>query len=398
VTGITNSSNFPTTAGALDTTFNGGFDVFVTKLDPVGSMLLYSTYLGGSGDDFGRGIAVDAFGNAYVTGQTFSTNFPTTAGAFQTAFGGGVDAFVTKLNPTGSAPLVYSTYLGGSGLDVGFGIAVDTAGDAYVTGLTSSSNFPTTAGAFDTTFSGVVDAFVAKIADIGAPATLVLSPATATNAVGTSHTVTATVTDAGGNPVPDIVVRFTVTGSVSTSGSCTTNANGQCSFTYPGPALPGSDVITAYADTDGDNTQDVGEPTGGATKIWVLPVTTPLCEIKINDGGRITALNGDKATFGGNARSSATGQTSGQQVYQDQGPAQPLTVNALSVLAIVCEGTTQASIYGQATINGSGSFFYRIDVGEPGVGRDTYSILLQNGYSSGQQTLEGGNVQIRRTR
>src|SRR5204862_5567057 len=144
-----------------DTTFNGGFDVFVTKLDTVGSMLLYSTYLGGSGDDFGRSVAVDAFGNAYVTGQTISTNFPTTAGAFQTAFGGGGDAFVTKLNPTGSAPLVYSTYLGGSGLDVGFGIAVNTAGDAYVTGLTNSSNFPTTAGAFDTTFSGLVDAFVA---------------------------------------------------------------------------------------------------------------------------------------------------------------------------------------------------------------------------------------------
>ena len=81
-------------------------------------------------------------------------------------------------------------------------------------------------------------------------------------------------------------------------------------------------------------------------------------------------------------------------------PAQPLTAKSLSVLRIVCEGTTQASIYGQATINGSGSFFYRInvkDVGEPGVGRDTYWILLQNGYNSGQQTLEGGNVQIRRT-
>ena len=97
---------------------------------------------------------------------------------------------------------------------------------------------------------------------------------------------------------------------------------------------------------------------------------------------------------------SATGQTSGQQVYQDHGPAQPLTAKSLSVLTIVCEGTTQASIYGQATINGSGSFSYRInvkDMGEPGVGRDTYWILLQNGYDSGQQKLEGGNVQIRRT-
>jgi len=399
VTGETGSIDFPTTVGAFQTAFGGNSDAFVTKLNATGSALLYSTYLGGgSGYEQAFGIAVDTLGNAYVSGSTTSTNFPTTLGAFQTTFGGGlIDAFATKLNATGSA-LLYSTYLGGSGIDEGLGIALDTLGNAYVTGLTFSTNFPTTPGAFQTAFGGVEDAFVVKLADIGAPATLVLSPAAATNPVGTSHTVTATVTDAGGNRVPDIVVRFTVTGSVSTSGSCTTGANGQCSFTYPGPALPGPDVITAYADTDGDSTQDVGEPTGGATKIWALPVTTPLCEIKISNGGRITALNGDKATFAGNARSSATGQTSGQQTYQDQGPAQPLTVNALSVLAIVCEGTTQASIYGQATINGSGSFFYRIDVGEPGVGRDTYWILLQNGYNSGQQTLEGGNVQIRRTR
>src|SRR6185503_3273667 len=261
----------------------------------------------------------------------------------------------TKLNPTGSM-LVYSTYLGGSAQDQGRSIAVDSAGSAYVTGFTGSADFPTTPGAFDTSYNGSVDAFVAKIADVGAPATLVLSPAAQTNPVGTSHTVTATVTDAGGNPVPHIVVRFTVTGSVSTSGSCTTGANGQCTFTYMGPALPGADAITAYADTDGDNTQDVGEPTGGATKAWVLPVTTPLCEIKISDGGRITALNGDTATFGGNARSSASGQTSGQQTYQDHGPAQDMTVKSISVLAIVCESFMQASIYGQATINGSGSF------------------------------------------
>ena len=405
VAGHTASTDFPVTVGAFQTAFVGNVAAFVTKLNATGSALFYSTYLGGStiqigGGDFKEGIAiaVDSLGNAYVAGGTTSNTFPTTPGAFQTTFVGGLaDAFATKLNATGSA-LLYSTYLGGSGIDEGLGIALDTLGNAYVTGLTFSTSFPTTPGAFQTAFGGVEDAFVVKLADIGAPATLVLSPAAATNPVGTSHTVTATVTDAGGNPVRDIVVRFTVTGSVSTSGSCTTGANGQCSFTYPGPALPGPDVITAYADTDGDSTQDVGEPTGGATKIWALPVTTPLCEIKISNGGRITALNGDKASFGGNARSSATGQTSGQQTYQDQGPAEPLTVNALSVLAIVCEGTTQASIYGQATINGSGSFFYRIDVGEPGVGRDTYWILLQNGYNSGQHTLDGGNVQIRRTR
>jgi len=411
VTGFTTSADFTasctTPCMVLDATLGGGFDGFVTKLDPTGSKLLYSTYLGGSGFDEGSRIAVDAAGAAYVTGDTQSTDF--TAGCtppctvLDATLDGGRDAFVTKIDPTGSK-LLYSTYLGGSGSDAGRGIAVDGAGAAYVTGDTNSTDF--TAGCKppctvrDGSLGGTQDAFVTKIADIGAPPTLILSPPADTNPAGTGHTVTAKVTDAGGNPVPNVVVRFTVTGSVSTSGSCTTDASGQCSFIYQGPPLPGADVITAFADTNNNGVQDAGEPTGAATKIWILPVTTPLCEIFIADGGRITALNGDKASFGGNARSSATGQTSGQQTYQDQGPAQPLTVKSLSVLAIVCEGTTQASIYGQATINGSGSFFYRInvkDVGEPGVGRDTYWILLETGYNSGQQTLEGGNVQIRRT-
>ncbi len=153
VTGYTSSSDFPTTAGALDTTFNGGYDVFVAKLNAAGSGLVSSTYLGGSGD-YGYGIAVDAAGNAYVTGYTGPSDFPTTAGALDTTFNGGYyDAFVAKLNAAGSG-LVYLTYLGGSGNDVGFGIAVDAAGNAYVTGQTSSSDFPTTAGALDRTLSG----------------------------------------------------------------------------------------------------------------------------------------------------------------------------------------------------------------------------------------------------
>src|SRR5205814_8754446 len=151
VAGETVSSNFPTTAGAFQTTFGGGVfgagDAFVTKLNPTGSALVYSTYLGGSSSDAGSGIAVDAAGNAYVTGGTGSTDFPTTIGAFQTTKGGGFrDAFVTKLNPTGSA-LVYSTYLGGSGDDYGYGIALDALGNAYVTGGTGSTDFPTTPGA-----------------------------------------------------------------------------------------------------------------------------------------------------------------------------------------------------------------------------------------------------------
>ena len=164
VTGGTTSTDFPTTPGAFQPTFGGGEDAFVTKLNPTGSALLYSTYLR---DAFGESIAVDAAGNAYVTGVVLSTNFPTTLGAFQTASGGGSDAFVTKLNLTGSA-LVYSTYLGGSDFDVARGIAIDAAGNAYVSGFTASTNFPTTLGAFQTTYGGgALDAFVAKVDPTG---------------------------------------------------------------------------------------------------------------------------------------------------------------------------------------------------------------------------------------
>src|SRR5207248_706524 len=122
-------------------------------IDPV---LSYSTYLGGNSFDGGYSIAADASGNAYVTGWSSSSNFPTTASAFQTTFGVGNyngDAFVTKLNSTGSA-LVYSTYLGGSSNEYGHYIGVDASGNAYVTGVTSSTDFPTTLGAFQTTYGG----------------------------------------------------------------------------------------------------------------------------------------------------------------------------------------------------------------------------------------------------
>ena len=162
VTGSTGSANFPITAGAFQPTFVGGVDAFVSKLNPVGSALVYSTYLGGNSTDQGYGIAVDSNGSAYVTGYTGSANFPIMASSYQITFGGGQDAFVSKLNPAGSA-LVYSTYLGGSSTDNGQGIAVDSSGSAYITGFTSSANFPITAGAFQTNLGVPYDAFVSKL-------------------------------------------------------------------------------------------------------------------------------------------------------------------------------------------------------------------------------------------
>lgn len=169
VTNFTTSTDFPTTEGALQTTIGGAPDAFVTKLNPAGNALVYSTYLGGSGSDEGRGIAVDSLGHAYVAGATTSTDFPITLGAFQTFNASGStpgfegDAFVVKLNPDGS-DLVYSSYLGGSTSDGGIGITVDTSGNVYVTGSTNSSDFPTTPEAFEPNFpSGGFDAFVAKV-------------------------------------------------------------------------------------------------------------------------------------------------------------------------------------------------------------------------------------------
>ena len=164
VTGLTISSDFPTTPGAFQTTLKGQENVFVSKLNAAGSALLYSTYLGGSGGARGQGIAVDSSGNAYVTGGA-GVDFPTTPGAFQTTFkvDGGVGVFVSKLNATGSA-LLYSTYVAGTGGDFGYGIAVDASRNVYVTGTTDSSNFPTTKGAYQTTFAGGgADAFVSKL-------------------------------------------------------------------------------------------------------------------------------------------------------------------------------------------------------------------------------------------
>jgi hypothetical protein len=128
-------------------------------------------------------------------------------------------------------------------------------------------------------------------------------------------------------------------------------------------------------------------------------VSTEGCEIKINNGGWIVAMNGDQGTFGGNAKVSMSGETSGQQQYQDHGPLQPLNFKATTVQAVICsDDRTSAEIYGVGTVDGMGSYEYQIkltDAGEPGTG-DKYGILIPGvGYASGDQDLQGGNVQIR---
>lgn len=143
ITGSTLSADFPGPS-AIQPLPGEPFEAFVLKLNPAGSAIVYATWIGGNSSDIANAIAVDALGNAYITGETFSTDFPRTASAVQQAFAGGVDAFVTKLNAAGTA-LIYSTYVGGTNSERALGIAVDTTGNAYITGQTDSSNFPVVA-------------------------------------------------------------------------------------------------------------------------------------------------------------------------------------------------------------------------------------------------------------
>ncbi len=165
VTGSTTSSNFPTTSASFQPALAGARDGFVTNFTLAGNALDYSSYLGGSGDDEAFGIVLDAPGNAYIAGRTNSTNFPTLAPA-QLNNGGNNDAFATKVSASGDT-LVYSTYLGGAGEDIGQGIAIDAARNTFVTGSTRSSNFPTV-NPSQTNFGGVSDAFVTKLSPAGA--------------------------------------------------------------------------------------------------------------------------------------------------------------------------------------------------------------------------------------
>lgn len=318
---------FPTTEGAYDRTHNGNSDLSVTKLNPWGSALVYSTFVGGSSSDTARAIAVDADGNAYVTGQTGSTNFPTVA-AIDTSLGGFLDGFVIKVNSIGSA-LVYSTYLGGANATAGFdeqgtAIAVDGTGNAHVSGLTSSPDFPTTPGAFDTTFNsvhepfvtkldptgslaystflpgsleradgialdaagsayvtgswnnnGTADIFIVKLAIAAAPAELTVSPASGVKTAGEEHCITATVADQFGNPVSGISVRLSVSGANTAAGAATSDASGQAVLCYTG-TIAGVDAITVFADTDGDGSADADEPIASAANTYVVGAAATL--------------------------------------------------------------------------------------------------------------------------
>ena len=291
VTGSTSSRDFPTTACALDRTRGGTVDAFVTKLNPTGTAFEYSTYLGGAMNipgpggsvtitgEAGLGIVVDASGSAIVTGGASTPDFPITPDAFDGTVNA-VDAFVTRLSASGNF-ITYSTFLGGSDNEDAIDIARDSTGAIYVTGSTSSPDFPVTPGAFDVTYepgnlqTKSTDVFVTKMtlppvpAELTAiPTTVQLTPLSGQNAAGTSATVTASVGNVVGNPLPNVIVHFSVTGSRIVSDSCITGTDGHCAFSYSGPAFNGSDSISAFADSNNDGLKAPCEPSATVTNTW----------------------------------------------------------------------------------------------------------------------------------
>lgn len=162
VTGTCSSFDFPVTPGAFQTSKSSDNDAFVSKLNSSGNQLIYSTYAGGNSFDEARKIVVSADRSAFVTGTTFSSNFPTTSGTIQNSLSGNRDAYVFRLNSSGSA-MIYSSYLGGNNVEDGVGITVDNQHNAYVCGMTRSNDFPITPGAFNSQIGGSDDAFISKI-------------------------------------------------------------------------------------------------------------------------------------------------------------------------------------------------------------------------------------------
>lgn len=249
VAGRTAAVNFPATAGAYQTAHSGGVDVFVARFEASGQALAYATLLGGSGNETAWGIAVDAAGSAYIGGVA-TADFPVTDDALQNARGGGEDGFLAKLNAAGSA-LVYSSFLGGAGNDEVDGVAVDASGAVYVAGTTASSDFPTTAGAFQTALQGSSDAFLAKL-ELDCQNMNYLAIVAGNNQTGTAGRPLASpliveLRNGCTGPVAGAEVAFASGAATLSAGTVVTGADGRASTTATLGSEAGTVAIEAAA-------------------------------------------------------------------------------------------------------------------------------------------------------
>jgi hypothetical protein len=340
VAGNTDSSDFPT-KNPLQPAYAGGGDAFVAKINPSGSALVYSTFLGGKSGDQGSGVAVDSAGNAYITGSTTSANFPL-AGSLQKQGKGRIDAFVSKLNPSGSA-FVYSTLLGGSDDDSATAIAVDIAGNAYITGFTFSTDFPTMNPLQATNRGGQGDAFVAKI-HIAAATTTTLSSSLNPSTYGQPVIFSASVTSGLGAPPDGETVTFkkgtTVWGTGALSG-------GSTSFTTS--TLPaGTDTIKAMYSGD----SKFGPSTSKAVKQVVSKATTTTTLVSSQNPSNF----GQSVTFTASVAPQVSGTVPGAVTFYD-GTTAKKTVSLSGGVAKYTTSTLPLGTHSiTATYNGSYSF------------------------------------------
>jgi hypothetical protein len=275
ITGETSSSDFPTTPGAFDTTYNGGADAFVTRLKADGSSLQTSTYLGGTSSDYVQSVTVDPSGSVTVAGYTDSSDFPTTSGAYDQTYNGNKDAFVARFNPNLSS-LVYSTFLGGSNTEFSHnvGVVVDASGSATMAGSTRSTDFPTTMGAYDRTHNGSEDVFVTRLTPSGGA--LVYS--TFIGGSSSDHTQSLTT---GGSGVVTVTGESTSSDFPTTPGAFDTTQNGHLDAFVTQVSAAGDTLYysTFVGDTGWDASQDIAYHesgsvvVGGYTKSSGFPTT-----------------------------------------------------------------------------------------------------------------------------
>jgi Beta-propeller repeat len=409
ISGFNYAHGFPTTPGAYQPSSNGPYDAFVTKLNPTGSALVFSTYIGGTGDDYGTGIGIDSNLNVYVVGQTNSGDFPM-QNATQPIFGGYYDAFVAKLNPAGSS-LIYSTYLGGDDWEAGFAIAVDAPGNAYVTGLTGSSHFPTTPGAFQITYGGNGDAFVAKINPSGS-----LAYSTYLGGVGGERALAIAVDQAGSA----YVTGYNLNADYPQKDAMQANLNPASFESFVTKLAPdgGSLVYSTYLGGIGNDlglgiavdllgsvyvsgvSQSPDFPTtvgafqetntAGVYEGFVVKIAAPSVG-KITGGGSISAA-GNTGTFGFTVQRTSLGAPiQGDLQYVNHGTGAKIHSVSFSSFSVTA---TTATFAGTCVNNGVACTFSvsATDNGEPG-DNDTFSISISGAPAEGG-VLHSGNIQI----
>lgn len=294
-----------------------------------------------------HGVCDDVAGHAPPTMQAFCTDF----------------VFFNS-----DAPLLYSATLEGpTGTTHDHGTSYTATGGISAT----CGGAPFASGAFNETF------FASAV-----PIGVTLTPAADTNPVGTQHTVTAFVRDSTLQPAEGQTVVFNVSGATTATGSCTTGADGTCTFTYTGPLFPGADTIRAFVDRNGNGIADPGEPTGIAFKAWVLPASTPG---QATGGGKVPG-----ATFGFNAKSDAKGIKGACNVVDD---VTGVHVKCLDVSTYAQTGNS-ATFYGTADVDGVTQRYVITvtDNGEAGTA-DHFRIATSGGYTAGG-VLTSGNVQV----